>query len=112
MNPVQAQLEAELEALQDRIQPILVEYQHKNQILRDLKASEFIKVHQITKKDVEMSTGDNLPWFETVDKFIAHVKQHGTTKRFMEWNTVIYFTQDLLDGRMPAMPATTAYLKG
>jgi hypothetical protein len=78
---------------------------------RMLLSQQFLDANEITMDDVELSSGDGKPWFGHVKSFVDWMKEHGTTKRFAEWNTVIYFTQDLLAGRMPSMPATIDHLK-
>lgn len=64
-----------------------------------LKSVAFIEANNITRDDVELSHGDDRPWFETIVEFGKWLTSN-STKRFCEWNETIYFTDDIIAGRM------------
>ncbi len=83
------------------------------EISRDLKIvrSQFVKARSVawikangvTRANVESS---NVPgtFFGTVWKFVEFLKANPQRQRFAEWNTVIYYTEELIAGHMPDMP--------
>jgi len=104
-------IDTAITALEANIRPL----QHRVDQLRDerkaLLSWQFIEANNITRADVEMSSGDDRPYFGVIETFAKWMKNRGTHKRFAEWNGTIYFTTDLLNGRMPRdMPARTSDL--
>ena len=98
-----AALEAEIQPLSDRLQKL------KRQ-KREVDSRDFIAANRITRDDVEMSSGEKKPWFETVWEFGEWLA--GNSKKvWAEWNGTIYHAADLVNGRMPDMPAETDHLQ-
>jgi hypothetical protein len=89
-----------------RISLLVKQRDELRELKRKLRAKAFIDANGITKSDVELSEGDGKPYFMTVGQFTNWLKSQPSHKRFAEWNTIIYFTTDVLTGRMPEMPAT------
>lgn len=73
---------------------------------RDSPSSQaFILANGIRRSDVEMSDGDERPYFGTICEFSKWLRIN-SQKNWAEWNTVIYRQSDLKAGRMPSdMPA-------
>jgi hypothetical protein len=90
-------LEASMKPIQERLTTL---YRERN----DWLSRSFIETNGIKWADVEMSDGPGKPWFGNITSFISWMKAQPTTKNWAEWNTVIYRTSDLLNGRMPDMP--------
>lgn len=88
--------------------------QELDELKRQLKAYEaatFISANKIRREDVELSDGDDKPYFGNITGFIQWLKLN-STKNYAEWNTVIYRQSDLKAGRMPEdMVATIHDLK-
>lgn len=81
-----------------------------NGLRRELLNAEslaFISTKKITKADVEMSSGDDRPWFGTIYEFGDWLKTTACKKVWAEWNGRIYHTTDLINHRMPEMPGCT-----
>lgn len=101
------EIDAELDSLSSQLKPLHERASQLQRQWRDLASKAFIAANKITRNDVEMSSGDGKPWFNHVHAFVNWMKSQPTTKQFAEWNETIYFTTDLLSGRMPPdMPAT------
>ena len=93
-------LEAELVS---RLLPISDELDGVRHRLRKARSVEWIKAHEATRQNVELSDVPGI-FFGNVWKFADFLRAKAGRRRFAEWNTVIYHTDDLLDGRMPDMP--------
>ena len=100
----------EIDALTAQIQPLAQELERLVQKKRSEDSLEFIRVNRITKDDVWTREAQGTPFFNTVWQFANYLKTKTEQRRFTEWNDIIYFTSDLMAGRMPDMPATTSDL--
>lgn len=101
------QVEQELAAIAEQLRPLMRRQEDLNNQLRRMRSEAFIFANSIKRDDVELSSGDSKPWFNTISEFIAWLKTQPMQKRFAEWNERIYFTSDLVSGKMPHdMPAT------
>lgn len=100
-------IDNELARIESQVKPLLATMDALRRQRRELASKAFITANGITKADVELSSGDGKPWFGMVQEFVKWLKTQSSHKRFAEWNETIYFTTDLLAGRMPLdMPAT------
>ena len=75
--------------------------------LSKAKSQAFITSNQITKDQVEHSSGDGKPWFGEIRRF-AHWLEANSDKPWCEWNGLIYQTSEIVAGRM-AREATGRY---
>lgn len=101
------EIDIELAQLEAQVTPLLAMMDRLRMQRRELESKAFIAANRITKADVELSSGDDKPWFGVIDEFVTWLKAQPSHKRFAEWNERIYYTTDLLAGKMPAdMPAT------
>ena len=97
-------IDTELTSLEAQLKLLMA---RRGVLRRQLASKAFIAANGITKADVELSSGDDKPWFGMVSEFVKWLKTQSSHKRFAEWNETIYFTTDLLAGKMPEdMPAT------
>jgi hypothetical protein len=96
-------IQTELDRLKADVAPTLRLIQSLERDLVKAKSLEFIAVNAIKRADVESSDGHGT-YFLTVWDFAAWLRTN-SKKRWAEWNTVIYHTSDLINGRMPDMPA-------
>jgi len=94
-------IEAEIAGLVDNIKPLSARLAKLSDEFRACKSKQFIHVNGITRDNVEMSKGDDRPWFGHVWKFAEWLRRKPEAKRWAEWNGRIYHTSDLLAGRMP-----------
>jgi len=78
---------------------------------RELESKAFIAANKLTLNDIELSSGDDKELFWHIEKFVDWLSAN-STKRFAEWNTIIYFQSDLKAHRMPDMPVRLADLEG
>lgn len=106
-----------VEKLKQEIRPIEVEMKLLNnrleslcRELRDEESKAFIAANNICVEDVQMSSGEDIPWFGDIWTFTAWMKRK-LTHQWMEWNGRIYSTSDLFNGRMPDVPGRVEHLK-
>lgn len=72
--------------------------------LRQMQSKNFIEANGITLSDVEMSSGDDKPWFYNIDTFMCWLKKHQILKQFAEWNGYLHYTRDLIAGASKPTP--------
>lgn len=98
-------IQEEINQIQAQMRPLMQRLDQLNHQLRKEKSAEWIRVNNVRLSDVELSSGDDKPWFGMVSEFANWLKDN-STKRYAEWNDRIYHTSDLVAGRLPDMPAT------
>jgi len=98
-----SKLRNQLAEISGKIQPLIEQQQRLSATLRDLESKQFILTNQIKRGDVELSTGRK-EWFGTIWDFAEHLKTMKDVKRWTEWNTRLYHTLDVINGRMPETP--------
>lgn len=96
-----AQVECE-----DALRPLIEKRELLRVKRRKFLAEAFIAANGITKDSVQMSFGPGVPFFSHINQFVDWLKKTGCRKVFAEWNHTIYFTIDIMNGRLPEMPAT------
>lgn len=99
-------LHKELTSLKSQARTLDAQIETVRRSIRKIRADEFIRANGVTRADVQMSCGDGVPLFMLMQQFAEWMTSRGSLKRFAEWNQRIYFTTDLVAGRMPDMPAT------
>ena len=85
--------------------------QNQKQTIQSIR---WIEANNVKKSDVEKSDGVGKPYFFHIAKFSDWLIAQGNenTKRFCEWNGVIYFTSEIIAGRMmPNQPGRYCDLK-
>lgn len=102
MRPI-GDIEHDLDCNSKNLEPLLRDKTRLTIELKSAKAEEFIRVNNITIDDILLSDDE---WYGNVWKFSESSVMRSSTKRFAEWNTIIYFRSDLISGKMPDMPAT------
>ena len=78
-----------------------------------IKSIRWIEANNVKKSDVEKSHGDGKHFYH-VRQFSDWLIAQGSwnTKRFCEWNGVIYFTSEIIAGRLlPDQPGRYCDLK-
>lgn len=101
------EVEAELRSTEEQMKPLAARWEQLNRERLRLKSVAFIEANGVRREEVEMSSGDGKPYFSTVWEFAKWMKANKVTKRFCEWNQRIYFTAEIILGRMdPEAPAT------
>lgn len=89
-------LEAEIEA---KIAHLLT---HKEGLLCDLREAlsrEWVAANGVTMKDVQLSSGDGVPWFDHIQDY-ANWLAENSTRRWAEWNGRLYYAAELMAGKM------------
>ena len=87
----------EFQELKATIEPLQQRREELGRKICKLESREFIKVNDITKDDVELSSGGGKPYFGHVSEFSNWLTKN-STKRFAEWNYQIHFQSDLCAG--------------
>lgn len=88
-----AEIDVQIEVLKKRREPLRREK-------RDLESNAFISMYSITLDDVQLSRGDGVPHHGHIMNFANWMKENGITKRFCEWNGLLYLTAEIIAGRM------------
>ena len=92
-------LEKEIEDLENKLKPLL-ELKHKRvRQLNTEKSKMFIKLHGITKDDVQICDEEGMPYFGTIHVFGEWLSKN-SKKQWCSWNGVLYKTQEIIEGRM------------
>ena len=63
----------------------------------EIESREFIKENGIKLSDVELSKGENKPWFDTTTEFAAWMLVK-SSKKWAEWHDQIISRSDLIKG--------------
>ena len=96
------ELSLEIEATKAKLEPLMAQMIRLNREQAELESLDFIAVNSIRKQDVELSSGDDKPWFGTAWEFGKWLASN-SKKVWAEWNGRIYHTTDLVNRRMPDM---------
>ncbi len=100
-------IDNELAEIRQQLEPLNKRAEELNRTKRRLKSEMWIEANNVTKDKVQLSSGNGVPWCGVVTKFGEWLATLTDPKPFAEWNETIYFTHDLINGRMPHdMPAT------
>lgn len=67
---------------------------------RQIKARKFIEDENVTLDQIHIVDG----WYGDIWAWADHLRRLTGRKRFAEWCGGIYFTSDLLNGKMPQTP--------
>ena len=102
------QIDRELAELAGKVRPITARMADLWRDRRRLCAAEFIRANNVTRDQIEMSSGDDRPWFGRATEFGRWMREQGTSKRFCEWNGRVYFSADVMAGRLPDAPAAVS----
>ena len=100
MNTFEAQMKLNELAKQKR----LIEFEMavlREQIAKD-EAVEYIKKHEIKLADVILSSEGH---FDHIREFRVWLAREERTRRWAEWNMLIYRTWDIIDGHFKPTPA-------
>lgn len=98
-------LKQEIALLDQAIGPLV---EKKERLLRELRETEsrtFIEVNNIRRNDVQLSSGEGLPYFGNVFTFIAWLRSQKEVKLWSEWNTQLHYTSKLLAEKFDPTPA-------
>ena len=104
-----ASLAREIATLENQLKPLLDRMATLRRKERDALSREFIAANRITREKVEMSSGDDKPWFGTAWEFGKWLATN-SQKMWGEWNGRIYHAADLANGRLPDMPGEVDHL--
>lgn len=94
-----AEIQSEISAIDSTMKPLK---DRRRQLIEDatrLKSLAWIDANGVKLEDVELSDGDGKPWFGDINTFAEWLKAN-SKKRFCEWNTGVFFTSDIIAGRM------------
>lgn len=94
------EIERQIKALNEQMRPLIIERDKLENNRRHEQSRNFIKATKARIEDVELSSGEGKPWFGTIFEFSKYIKSKSIKKRFCEWNDRVYFTSDILAGRM------------
>lgn len=106
------QITNELAAVEEQIKPLLRRSAELKREKRKLESQAFIKANGVTLDDVELMSGEGKPWFGMLSEMAAWMRKTKSTKRFCEWNGIILFSAEVLNGNFDLnAPGRTVDLK-
>ena len=94
------ELKAEIDARAARLAPQLAELEALRRQHREAVSREWIAANRVTAGQVQLSSGDELPYFGDVMKFARWMKETGCAAPWAEWNGLLYSSAELMAGRM------------
>lgn len=94
------QIARELASVEAELRPLLSRKESLEREERRLRSQAFIDANGVTRWNIEMSSGDDKPRFQMITGFADWMRKANCQKRFCEWNGFIYFTAEVLAGRL------------
>jgi hypothetical protein len=94
------ELETRLARLNSQIHELTSQRHELTRRVQAIRSQRFVAANQITARDVQQSSGTDRPCFFNVVQFMEWLKLAGDHRRFGEWNGQLYFTSDLLAGKL------------
>ena len=79
-------------------------------MLKKNRSQNFIEANDISFSDVEMSSGDDKPYFGSARKFGFWLRNNKCSKRFAEWNGRLHYTSELIVGIYKPTPGRVEYI--
>ena len=73
--------------------------------IQTLCSQNFIRDNSITLKDVQVSSGDNIPYHGDRTQYGKWLKANNITKPYCEWNGWLYMTCDIIADTPTQTPA-------
>ena len=94
------QVESELVGFMGRLRPLQEQAFALHCEAVTLRSLAWIKANSVLFVEVELSSGGDKPYFDTLSRFVAWLRSRKHNRRFCEWDGRIYCTEELLAGRM------------
>ena len=91
MKDIQSYLEFEIKECKSKTERL-------ENYLEQIKSEEFVSENRITKDDVQLSHGDDLPWFGHITNFVDWLRKTNCKCPWSEWNGTLYSTKRLVNG--------------
>ncbi len=104
------QLKSEINSTKLAITPLATRLDSLRRELAEAESRQFIEANTITREDVQMSSGDEMPWHGSAWEFAEWMRANKVTKKWCEWNGIIYHVSDILNSRMSSTPGRTEHL--
>lgn len=99
MSPTE--IDGQISGILDQIRPLQSRLDTLYARKREVLSKAFISANGVTLDNIETSeTRAGRPYFPDLTSFLNWMRIQPEQKRFMEWNTVIYFTHELLANKM------------
>ena len=93
------QMQAELAGIIEQLKPLMQRQGELRRQIAQRKSREFARANQITLEDVQLSSGEGVPYFGTCLSFGTWLAHNRCEKRFCEWNGILQFTAEAIQGR-------------
>lgn len=104
-----SEVRQEIEAIKEKLRPLFARMDELSRLEKDIESKLWIEANKVTRDQVEMSSGDDKPTFGDVYTFGNWLKLN-SKKRFCEWNERIYFSAEIIRGRMCDSPGRVSEL--
>lgn len=75
----------------------------------DYYSRKFVSANNITSADVWNPDSES-EWFGIIWNYAQWIKQQPESRRFVAWNGRLYFTSDIVAGKMPETPGLAAHI--
>jgi len=99
------QLQKEVEEIRVRERLLLRQRRAIENEIRTILSTQFISDKSITLNDVQMASGDDIPYHGDRTEYGKWLKANKITKKFCEWNGMLYSTDGMINGQPTQTPA-------
>ena len=96
-------LEKKKEEIKLEIQPLLDLSNKLRRQIATAKSVKFIRDNEIVRSQVQLCSGEDVPYFNDVYSFGAWMRKN-STKPWLCWNGCIYESSEIISGRMMREP--------
>ena len=90
----------ELAGIKDRMRQLTARRSELERERGTLESAAFIAANKITRNDVQMSSGDDIPFHGNVAAFGKWLAETNCRKRWCEWNGDIVLTAEVIAGTL------------
>lgn len=94
------EIETELAGITATMVPLIARQGYLRAERGRLQSLAWIAANNVTRDQIELSAGEDRPYFEMIQTFGDWLRTRATNKRFCEWNDLLYFTSEIIAGHM------------
>jgi len=99
------QLQKEVEEIRVRERLLLGQRRAIENEIRTILSKQFIIDNYITLNDIQVASGDDIPYHGDCSEYGKWLKTNNITKKYCEWNGRLYLTCDMINGQPTQTPA-------
>lgn len=92
-------IDRELAAIQEQLRPLWKRREQLTAERDQLLSRQWIEINGVTPANTQSSNPPGV-WFSHIEDYRRWLSEQSTPKQFCEWNGRIYFTSEILAGRI------------